>query len=185
MRSDRPTRHFLGISTVLPVSALLVAGALGGCQANPARAIASGNVSVAAGDADPSDPFGACVVGASPDSFFPLVCSHPGSACTGGSEGASCNASGCTPDVFHVMCDNNCYVDADCPIPLTGTSRGSCHTDFHFCRLPCTADADCPTGSTCQDGTKWLSLDSAGNPAGLPHMCMQTITLQTLDGGAR
>ena len=189
MRSDNPGKlslllSALLLSTRIAVSALFVAGTLAGCEPNPARAIANGNVSVAGGDADSSDPFGSCVIGPSDSAFFPLVCSHAGAACTGGSEGSACNAAGCTPSVFHVMCDNPCYVDADCPVPLTGTSRGSCNPDFHFCRLPCAADGDCPTGSTCQDGTRWLASDGAGNSLGLPHMCMQTITIQILpDGG--
>jgi hypothetical protein len=44
-------------------------------------------------------------------------------------------------------------------------------------------DVDCPIGSTCQDG-KWMGVDAAGNPLGLPLICMQTITVTPgLDGG--
>jgi hypothetical protein len=184
MRRIKPTAFSIRLSILLPASALVVVGALAGCEPNPAKAITARAVSVSTGDADPSDPFGSCVIGNSGAAFFPLVCSHAGAACTGGDEGSTCNAGSCTAHVFHVMCDNPCVVDADCPVPLTGSARGSCHPDFHFCRLPCSGDSDCPTGSTCQDGTQWLARDSAGNSLGLCGMCMQTLTIQVGgDGG--
>ena len=186
MRRNDSGVFSVSLSILLAVNAFLVTGTLAGCDANPARPIvASGDPSVVTGDTDLSDPIWACVVGKSDIGFFPLVCSPASAPCIGGSEGTSCNATGCTPSVFHVMCGRACAVDADCPVPLTGTARPSCSTDFHYCRLPCSADSDCPTGFTCQDGTKWIAItDSAGNTPGLPQMCMQTITVQVNpDGG--
>ncbi len=185
MRGNNSGGFSASLSILLAMNAFLIAGTLAGCEANPARPITSvGNHSIVTGDADLSDPFGSCVVGTTDSPFFPLVCSRAAGLCTGAGEGTSCNATGCTPSVFHVMCEHECSVDADCPVPLTGTARPSCNTDFHFCRLDCSGDRDCPTGSTCQDGTKWLASDGAGNSLGLPQMCMQTITIQiSADGG--
>jgi len=154
---------------------LAVVAALAGCTGRSALddEVVSSNPSAL--QANPADPFGACVPGG--DATFPLQCSHAKVACTGAGVGPGCGPSGCAAGVFHVMCNNPCQVDADCPVPLTGTARASCHPQAHFCRLVCAADADCPDGFTCQDGTMWLARDPAGSSLGLPHMCMQTITI--------
>jgi hypothetical protein len=60
----------------------------------------------------------------------------------------------------------------------SGMARPSCNTESHFCRLACSGDSDCPTGFTCQDGTKCLPQGLGGASQGLPQMCMQTITIQ-------
>ena len=180
MRGNKSGGLSPSLSIVLAMNAFLVAGALAGCEPNPARPITStGAHSIVTGDADPSDPFGSCVIGDSGNPNFPLVCSD-GGVCSGADEGITCSGNGtsCTPDVFHVLCTPKCSVDADCPVPLTGTARLSCNTEFHYCQLDCSGGRDCPTGSTCQDGTRWLAKDIAGNSVGLPQMCMQTITIQ-------
>jgi hypothetical protein len=117
-----------------------------------------------------TDPFGACVPS---DELFPYTCSNGIAPCTGQGVWSPCGPEGC--GVFHVVCDNTCQVDADCPVPLTGTSRPSCEATYHFCRLPCETDADCPSGHTCQDGTLWLARGADGESLGLRRMCMQTL----------
>jgi hypothetical protein len=137
------------------------------------------------GSPDPNDPFGSCIVGTSAPPEWPFICTNGHSLCIGGTDGSHCDGGSCEPLVYHVICENRCDADSECPIPSTGTSRPSCQPESHVCQLPCSRDADCPIGSTCQDGRPWMPLDSAGNPLGLPHMCMLTLSVDAPgpDGG--
>lgn len=170
----------------LPGAALAVLGLMVGCDTGRGSLVSSSGAQVDHGQVDLGDPFGACQITRSEpaNAIFPLACSQRNAPCTGGSEGAVCGPQGCPPQVFHVMCDHTCQVDADCPVPSTGASRPVCQPDFHFCQLPCDDATACPAGYTCQASEPWLPHDGAGKPLGLPFLCMQTITVPDAgDGG--
>jgi hypothetical protein len=176
-------------SSFIWIGALVAVAALGACVQTKGSALVSAEPSAESeldgSSADLSDPFGGCVPRTGGETS-PLVCSQGRTPCAGGSEGASCDPPGHCPslETFHVMCEHICYVDADCPVPRTGTSRPVCQTDFHFCQLPCDDATTCPVGYTCQNTQLWFGTYSSGKPVALPQLCMQTIPLvRNSDGG--
>jgi hypothetical protein len=177
MNTTHDSKPLLSLVALVALGAFAAAA---GCDSSRAQAITATGAQVDNGGVDFSDPFGGCTLGGD---HFPLECSQRGAPCTGGSEGTLCGPGGCSPETFHVMCDHTCQVDADCPIPATGDSRPVCQTEFHFCQLPCGGTTTCPVGYTCQASEPWLPHDGAGNPLGLPMLCMQTITITRPDGG--
>jgi hypothetical protein len=64
------------------------------------------------------------------------------------------------------LCTHYCDVDAECPMPATGSAVPTCTPfgdvimDGHTasCTLPCDSKVTCPDGMECQDGECWAPI---------------------------
>jgi hypothetical protein len=149
----------------------LAFGVLAACDARPLSPVGSSALAVQDQTANPSDPFGACLVDQHTHGWFD--CSQGNTTCTGWG-GGTCVQGDC-PAVYHAVCDHTCQVDADCPVPATGNVQPICQTSVHSCQLPCDNNHSCPNGYVCQSTRDWGLFDGSGNPIPAPFMCMQTI----------
>jgi hypothetical protein len=192
MHKKRAFRHAT-ILTFLAAASTVACGQLANDDASGAPLDlqddpdASDNLANSNGAADPTDPFGACVLGPTGSSMWPFVCSTGTASCTGWGSGMTCSEGICNIGPFHAVCDPPCDTTSDCPRPRTGTVEPVCQTRNHFCQLPCDESSVCPDGFTCQDPTGWGLSDSVGKiPA--PFMCMQVLPSGDyfhLDGGRK
>ena len=132
--------------------------AMTACGQIAAEPIDSAEQNAIVGVADPTDPY-TCEMkdGYDPDADEPqlsMQCTATGGACFSNAE------SRATADGWHAWaygaCEHSCDVDADCPMPTSGTSSPICFrwqdTPAGFpgsCVLPCGGGQACPNGFYC------------------------------------
>jgi len=152
-----------------------VLGLASSCAAQHASAVdakddeLSSETPVDRGEANPNDPFGACVLVDDLTDIIPFDCARGGS-CSGYGMGGPCEGRDgeavCDTGPFYMICENPCDSDDDCPIPLTGSAAPVCHDEL--CQLPCEDDAECPDGFSCHEARD-------GDTSSPPRSCVQIL----------